>query len=153
MNVNEGNMYGDEWNQEISSRAFFQNYQNCKIISQLINKYTCRLHFYILGEKLCLEAWAFNAVYGIEKFRNKRFDSNSEIINSRQNQEVVLHKSYQKYTYLALACERRPISGCRLSPPAKTSDSRKQVCVRRLIQPSTNKISHSVHDTIFLRER
>ena len=41
-------------------------------------------------------------------------------------------------TALPLACERRPISGCRLYFSAETSDNRKQVCVRRLLFHQNN---------------
>ena len=47
------------------------------------------------------------------------------------------------FSSIALACERRGISGCRLSAPAETSDSQKYVCVRRLRFPGIQLICRS----------
>ena len=45
----------------------------------------------------------------------------------------------------AVACERRRFSGCRLSPPifGGASDSRKYVCVRRLVVPRLHNLFNS----------
>ena len=43
------------------------------------------------------------------------------------------HVAWQVRTSYFLVCERRRIFGCRLSPPKITRDSRKYVCVRRLV--------------------